>query len=638
MKFAEELSLSTTNAYVFDVECYVNLFFVAFKQLNTNNIITFEHSEQTPLNYLKLATLLHRSLIVGFNSTHYDLPMITLALKGATCEQLKEASDFIIKSGIAYKTKKVTQYDFEKKYRVTIKKYNHIDLFDVCPVNGGLTEMPASLKLYAARLHAPLLQDLPYPPDTVLTQAECQEVRTYCKNDLQNTELLLKKLDSDIALRVAMSEQYGIDLRSKSEPQIAEAVFKKELGLSQNQKAKNFENVRYKKPDFVEFQTKELNEVLETVENLTFELDSAGSPVMPAELENLKIRIGKMSYQLSMGGLHSVEKGVAHVATNDIILADNDVESFYPRTILNQKLYPEHLGISFLTVFDKLVTRRIEAKKQKQKTISDSLKVVIVGIFGKTGNKYSLVYAPDLLLQITLSGQLALLMLIEALERIGIEVVSANTDGFVSKYPKERHEDVRRFIAAWEAHTGYTMEETRYRALYSRDVNSYIAIKEKGDPNGTYLDERLGCKTKGAYCERGSALNSVLSKNPTTLICVDAALQFLTNGITLEKTIRSADDIRRFVSVRSVRGGGQKDGIYLGKAVRWYYAKDEVGFISYVGSGNKVAETDGAKPAMTLPVQFPQDIDYERYIKEAQELLYDCGAVRRPGTLTFFDF
>jgi hypothetical protein len=217
-------------------------------------------------------------------------------------------------------------------------------------------------------------------------------------------------------------------------------------------------------------------------------------------------------------------------------------------------------------------------------------------------------------------------MLIEALEGIGIECISGNTDGVISKYPVGRHAEVRALIAQWEAWTGYKTEETRYKAVYSNDVNNYVAVKEKGNPESRYLDERLGCKTKGSYSERGSALNSPLSKNPDALVCIDAVLRFLVNGTPLEQTIRGCTDFRRFVSVRSVKApGGEKNGKYLGKVVRWYYPVNEAGYIAYVKTGNKVAKTEGARPVMDMPTVFPSDINYERYIEIATDMLFDCG-------------
>lgn len=648
----EELTaMPAGSVFVFDVETYVNFFYVAFKSLDNGKFVAFERSPDHDFNPTKLLWMLWRFCIVGFNSRNYDLPMIELAARGASCAKLKEASDFIIKSGPNYGTEKVTPFAFEKKYGVQIGRYNHIDLIEVAPLQG-------SLKLYAGRLHCERMQDLPFPEDHVLTQEDAEIVRPYCCNDLSNTELLFNELAPELKLRAEMSEEYGVDLRSKSDAQVAEAVINSELqkvlGYYPKKPTLSADTVLvYDVPDFVCYQTTQLREMLEVVRNARFYLDGLGSPIMPPELEKLKVTIGGSTYKLGMGGLHSTEKKTAHYATDEIILADNDVESFYPRTILNQRLCPPHLGEAFLTVYEKIVNTRIHAKAEaakakkagdraaakKWKTVADSLKITINGSFGKLGNKYSTLYAPQLMLQVTITGQLVLLMLIEALEQIGIEVISGNTDGIISKYHKSRHDEVRALIAAWEEWTGYKTEETRYKAVFSRDVNSYVAIKEDGgDPEARFIDERLGAKTKGAYCERGSALNSILSKNPETLICSDAVVRFLVDGTPVEKTIKECRDFRRFVAVKNVRGGGEKNGRYLGKVVRWYYPKNEAGYIAYVSSGNKVGKTDGARPVMDLPTEFPDDINYDWYINEAVEMLYDCGRLKKAKTaaLSFF--
>ena len=648
----EELTaMPAGSVFVFDVETYVNFFYVAFKSLDNGKFVAFERSPDHDFNPTKLLWMLWRFCIVGFNSRNYDLPMIELAARGADCKKLKEASDFIIKSGPNYGTEKVTPFAFEKKYGVQIGRYNHIDLIEVAPLQG-------SLKLYAGRLHCERMQDLPFPEDHVLTQEDAEIVRPYCCNDLSNTELLFNELAPELKLRAEMSEEYGVDLRSKSDAQVAEAVINSELqkvlGYYPKKPTLSADTVLvYEVPDFVCYQTTQLREMLEVVRNARFYLDGLGSPIMPPELEKLKVTIGGSTYKLGMGGLHSTEKKTAHYATDEIILADNDVESFYPRTILNQRLCPPHLGEAFLTVYEKIVNTRIHAKTEaakakkagdraaakKWKTVADSLKITINGSFGKLGNKYSTLYAPQLMLQVTITGQLVLLMLIEALEQIGIEVISGNTDGIISKYHKSRHDEVRALIAAWEEWTGYKTEETRYKAVFSRDVNSYVAIKEDGgDPEARFVDEQLGAKTKGAYCERGSALNSILSKNPETLICSDAVVRFLVDGTPVEKTIKECRDFRRFVAVKNVRGGGEKNGRYLGKVVRWYYPKNEAGYIAYVSSGNKVGKTDGARPVMDLPTEFPDDINYDWYINEAVEMLYACGRLKKAKTaaLSFF--
>lgn len=628
----ELMQVQSGEVFFFDVECYPNFFYIAFKHAPTGKFVAFELSPEFSINIEKLNWMLWRFCIVGFNSRAYDVPMISLALTGANCEELKRASDIII---MGDGEKKITPWSFAKKYRLQIQNYNHIDLIEVAPLEG-------SLKLYGGRLHCDTMQDLPFEPDHHLTAEEGQILRIYCCNDLDNTEILFNELAGDIKLRMEMSETYGVDLRSKSDAQIAEAVINSELTKvlgKQPERPRYAEGtqLQYRIPGFISYETPQLQEILNVIERTSFELDKGGRPIMPTELEKMEVKLGKSTYNLGMGGLHSKESCVGYRADENTIIADNDVASYYPRIILNQGLFPDHLGEAFLEVYNTIVEKRLAAKKAKNKPVANSLKIVINGSFGKLGNKYSTLYSPQLMLQVTLTGQLALLMLIEMLERRGIACISGNTDGVISMYDKSRHEDVRATIAVWEELTNFQTEETQYSAVFSRDVNTYVAVKaDGGDDDARFLDDRLGCKTKGAYCERGSALNSILSKNPEVLVCSDALISYLKNKTPVEETIRNCRDMRRFVTVKNVRGGGEKDGVYLGKVVRFYYPVGEKGSITYVKSGNKVANSEGARPLMDMPAEFPDDINYQWYIDKAVKMLYECGALKKAQTKSIF--
>ena len=173
----------------------------------------------------------------------------------------------------------------------------------------------------------------------------------------------------------------------------------------------------------------------------------------------------------------------------------------------------------------------------------------------------------------------------------------------------------------WEERTNFKTEETRYKAVYSRDVNNYIAVKEDSS-----------CKLKGEYSNPWNDPKAAIfrfHKNPQTTICSEAISKLLSEKIPIETTIRSCKDISKFVTVRNVKGGAEKDGIYLGKVVRWYYSIDNKGYIQYKLNGNKVAKSDGAKPLMDLPNKFPSDINYNWYIEEAISMLYDIGYLKR---------
>lgn len=628
----DELNFGGDRTLIFDVESYLNYFCVSFKCVVTGKIVVFEDSEYSSytINLLpvtqeqwcqQLIYIIYRFTIVGFNSRVYDLPMCLIAVQGVRAPMLCQITEEII-------VHDMPPHEIERKYVGRIPRTNHIDLIEVTPLQG-------SLKLYAARLHCQRIQDLPFPELSILEFWQIEIVRDYNINDLDNTELLWQDLKQQIDLRVELGKVYSVDLRSRSDAQIAETVIGNELEkLGVKTKAaswKEGEAFYYKVPDFVNFKDPAFQRVLEVVKTTPFVIGPSGYAACPKEIEKLKPNLNGRTYRLGAGGLHSSEENVCHEADEDTLIIDRDVSSYYPYIILNQGLFPNHLGVAFLQVFRNLVNRRINAKREKQTVTADSLKITVNGSFGKLGNPHSKLYSPDLLIQVTMSGQLCLLMLIEAIELAGIPVVSANTDGVVIKCPKNRYADLENVIMTWEEATGFITEETRYKGIYCRDVNNYIAIKESG-----------GCKLKGVYGEVGSALNSPLSKNPEAYIISMALQAFLEEGTPIETTIEMLGmnvntkyyptPLSRFLLVRNVRGGGEKDGVYLGKVVRWYYAEGEKGCINSILSGNKVANSDNGKPCMILPDDFPHDIDLARYVREAYDELYKIGVLKKLAT------
>lgn len=601
----EELLTLKGTALIFDIECYVNYFLVAFKSVMNGKVLLFERRDGLELPYAKLNWILDNCCVIGYYSKSYDMLMLRLALIGHECKFLKKVSDLLI-------IEEMRSYELERLYKLGEASYNHVDLFDVAPLSG-------SLKLYAGRMHCKRMQDLPYEADAILTMDETINLAKYCINDLDNTHLLLNELKPQMKLRFDISSQYGVDVRSKSDAQIAESIISAELFKITGKKAyrpdiPDGKIYFYNMPSWIKYESPVLNEMKQLIAQASFKMNKAGSPEIPEELEGRKFVINKTTYKIGIGGLHSCEESVSYKSDDEFVLIDRDVVSFYPQIILNQRLYPKHLSKTFLDVYKTIVARRIEAKNSGNKVVADSLKITINGSFGKFGNKWSILYAPDLMLQVTITGQLALLMLIDKIEYVGIQVVSANTDGVVIRCPRDRRDELNGVIAQWESETNFKTEETTYQAIFNRDVNSYVAVKEDGK-----------IKTKGAYSERGSAGDSCLSRNPENFVCIDAVIAHITKDVPIADTVMACTDLRRFLTVRRVNGGATKSGKYLAKIVRWYFSTEMKGEINYVLSGNKVPNSDGAKPLMELPEELPHDIDYAKYISKAEEMLIDLG-------------
>ena len=594
----------------FDTECFPNYWLLMVRP-ERGRTVSYRLHEQDSLvatDRLTIQSLFNTYTMISFNGLRYDVPMINLALQGATSAQLKLASNQMITQDLPH----------WKVIASTWQPPDHIDLWAVAP---GQT----SLKQYAARLHLPTLQDLPYDPDTHLTILQKAEVDRYCENDLDSLTALYHALQLQLHQRIILGKKYGLDLRSKADAQIAEAVLVKrceELSGRPSGKAQCHDSAtfHYHPPAFLTYHLPVLQDLLKQLSDIRFTSTLQ-------EFQTLSAGIGGNRYTIGIGGLHSQEKSRSVIATTDRAIRDADVVSYYPQLILNSGLYPHQLGPAFQEIYRSLKEERLQAKTEQlrlqeaglpytdQAILNQGLKIQINGTFGKMGSRFSALFAPELLLYTTLTGQLALLMLIEWLELAAIPVISANTDGIVFSCPPARIRDSEQLIKQWEAATNLQMEPTDYRAIHLRDVNSYVAITTRGK-----------IKRKGKFGQAGLTQ----MKNPDTEICTDAVVDWLAYRIPIEYTVAVCRDLRKFLKVVKVTGGGVKHHTpffgqpfqeYVGKVVRWYYAKTCPGPILYHTNGHKVGKSEGAKPCMSLPSTFPDDLDYRWYIREAYELL-----------------
>lgn len=664
-----------------DIECFSNWFLVGITDTSTGTHWDYQCVPGYPLDTASITVLLRHYTIVTFNGNNYDVPMLMLALKGADNALLKQANDEIVGG--------LKPWAFFKKYGCYPPEwFDHIDVSEPTP------GVRVSLKQYACRMHSELVQDTPVDFNKPMPMDHVLDEIGYCRNDRNVTAEIREMIDERIKVRVRMSERYGVDLRSKSDAQMAEAMVKAEwsrimadsIARFQANPASNGQTdlhnyphlavrnydvdyrgnprpiiphyshgttFRVKLPEYIEFVTPQMQEFLNVVRNCEFfisnkdeaELMGIGGEnirtgvLIPDELKGRDIKIGNSTYRVGIGGLHSQESSVTHSSVQGVqTLRTADVSSYYPSMILNAGMNPPQLGPLFLSIYRGFYTARLAAKSdiknhavgsdgyQLLKDIDAGNKVALNSVFGKLFSRFSIFYAPEFGIAVTIGGQLSLLMVIERLELAGIQVVSANTDGVEMLIPAGREWIAEQIMAWWQSVTSLVLETKDYRSLHSRDVNNYISVQNDGS-----------VKRKGAYGESGLLNN----KHPDCDICADAVVAYLTAGTPIMSTIMACQDIRKFVRVRGAKGGAvwfQPDnpdhaiiegtllgGVYLGRAVRWYYAAGSRDYIIDAKSLNKVAGSDGARPVMRLPDALPADIDYNWYIERAEEMLAEVG-------------
>jgi hypothetical protein len=398
--------------------------------------------------------------------------------------------------------------------------------------------------------------------------------------------------------------------------------------------------------------------MLERAERLVFKLNGGnGSIELPPFLE-APIVIGKGRYQMGIGGLHSQHDRQQHwIATEKLEISDFDVASFYPNIILNAGLIPRGLGHAFIEQYRKILDERLAAKRAGNKIKDGAMKIMLNGTFGKLGSMFSKLYAPDLMLATTVTGQFYLIGLIEIIAEHGGHVVSANTDGVCVAASPADMAMIRDAIYLYGWTTNFEFEETKYRTIAIKDVNNYLAVTTEGK-----------VKAKGIYAAGG------LMKNPTNEVCTLAAQAYLRDGTPVDQFIHehlTSENFSDFTQSRSVTGGavfytdirevddwinlergawyrqawydmgkerkplkrvsrpapvaaGDKP-VFLGRVARWYYSLDEKRSIHYVNNDNKVPKANASTACMKLPDTIPQDLDVGRYIEEAKTNLRNMG-------------
>ena len=244
------------NVVTIDVEIYKNYFLLSALNSADGSVRHLEIYDGKKLNHRVLLGIMNKYTTLSFNGNGFDLPIITAALAGWPVARLKALCDKIIQTH-------APSWMICRDHDLSIpSSWNHIDIMDVA-------QGTASLKIYGGRLHAPTIQDLPIEPDALITPDQRGLLRDYCINDLKTTYSLFMSLSKQVDLRVSMSEQYGLDLRSKSDPQIAETIIKSELNKQTGKKyfAPKIEDgvtYKYQDPNIVTEYEAPLNMVLRT--------------------------------------------------------------------------------------------------------------------------------------------------------------------------------------------------------------------------------------------------------------------------------------------------------------------------------------------------------------------------------------
>ena len=613
---------------VYDIEVFPNVFHAVVKNTETGHILKLEISERrNDLN--KILLLFHqikhntdcgKYIFCGYNNIHYDNPIINYLIANQNefinlhysdlCLRINMLSKEIINSGEGF------QSWYKWKYLVFFDTLDLLTMLYSQKLRVGLKEMQVTMQ-YSN------VQEYEGDFNKPLSVSEIDNMIAYNINDVNSTEALLYKCKSDIDLRLAIEDEYGVKVLNKDGVNIGMKIithkYLEKTGLTWNQ----IKDLR-SPCDVIE---------LDKVILPMIQFDSKLLQDILIELKKQAVSPGRKGYEkhfifdnlewtIGVGGLHTVNKPEAFIPEEGWTISDIDVASLYPSMIIEHQFYPPHLGKEFLEVYSNIKEERIEAKHNGNEVKNLTLKLALNGLSGNLQNEHNFCYSPFTVMQIRMNGQLMLLMLAEKLTQIGCKILQANTDGLFILRRLSDEQKFKEVCKEWESLTKLVLEEDQFEAFYQYAINDYLAIK-KGYKE-THNPKLL--KKKGLFIDEVR-----LGKGMNAMIISEAINKCLADGINITDTINNCKDLNKFITYQKVSKTFSVE--YASKLItrinRYY-----VSVAGHALLKCKVAE-DGTRTnyisllsgyGVTIVnnfdeiKEFPQDINYSYYITEASKI------------------
>jgi len=564
--------------YVYDIETFKNIFTVIFVNLNDKEdkhefIIFKDLINDNDINdYLKIIAFVNDSnkYLLGYNSFNYDDIMLKYILMNGykfnkldkMLSMINEFSNLLIevtKNGSIYQndtTRLVKMYGVKFK-GIDFQKYMALDkamkslkqaLINIKYPNILEFELPEisdkDKHLYSgAVLNQPKLISV---WDRYILAEWIPELMVYNMNDVDGLrELVLTYMD-ELKSRFDVSIEYGLNVLNSSRADVANTILIHEYSKESNM---IFKEYRDKATLHKNIKLKEV--ILNNVTFITPIFKKALTELKDKTIVNTRkeleytIIFDGVKYQMGAGGLHSADIPKVFKANNETYLRDADGTSYYPMLMILYNIFPKHTGVWFKNIFSRIVYKRVEVKNPNNPTfnakLAGILKIVINSVFGKLGFEFGWLYDRKAMVQVTINGQLFLLMLVERLSLIGVKTISANTDGIVCKVPHSLEDEYFKVCKQWEKDTKVNLEYTDYKVYVRENVNSYITVKTDGK-----------IKRKGAM-NRNKATDE-LSKAFTMPIIAIAIENYYVKGIPVVDTINKHSDIYDFCMSQNTGG------------------------------------------------------------------------------------
>jgi hypothetical protein len=584
---------------------------------------------------------------VGYNNLRFDSQVIEWVIRSH--HDWHELSSLEITARIHQKATDViddANHDVFPEYREYDLSLKQIDLFRIHHFDNKNRRV--SLKRLEFEMDLENIEEMPIPHDKIgFTDDDINKTTEYCLNDvwatyqfylvtIGDTNHPLYKGNNQIELRQDIEAEFGIPCLNYSDSKIGDEMIKKyycqEKGIEYKELPKKGyfrKTIAVKNciAPYVEFQTKELQDFLKKIKRLSLGLQDDFKE---------ELHFYNNVYSFMKGGLHTENSPKIFEADDEHEIIDWDVSSYYPAIIINNGRYPQHLGPAFLRGYQAMFEKRLElkplAKKDKKiKGIVGALKLAVNSVYGKSSDMQNWIYDRQLTMFTTITGELSLMMLIEAYELAGIHVISANTDG-VTIIIKKCYIDKMHEINAWWAElTKYELERTDYQKIVFSTVNDYLAIKTDGE-----------VKKKGDFLT-----DFELHKNKSGRVIPLALEQYFLHNIPVDTTVRTHNNIFDFC----LRQKASKDFHYEGidrstgektiynKLIRYYISNTGEKLLKVKNEDSQsgaaaVSQVEAGEWLATVCNNLSKDhpldnINYDYYIERAEKIIYKISSEGR---------
>lgn len=625
---------------VYDTEIYPNLLLYIFYDIELQQYFEFEISpfrdnRKELITYLKTV-----SLMVGFNNISYDYPLLHLLINLLNKNFKTKGKDIVkaikAKSDSIFKSKRYAHEIYNPLIpQLDLYKIHHFD-------NQAKT---TSLKMLEFVFRMSNVAELPYPPNTVLTEEQAQKVREYCKKDVFATTDTFNKTQQAIELRTKLSAIYGLPMSNWNDPKIGENILMKLIRQKLNiydlgKTPRSSIDIGKILFDYINFNSKPFQAIhgwfknriitetkkvfgelpMSEIEDLIPYANTTKKNMVKGKLKTLNVIFNGFQYNFGLGGIHgSIESGV-YESNSEYTIIDIDVKGFYPNESIKNRLYPQHLTEVFCDVLEIIgIEREKYAKKTPENT---GLKLAGNGAYGKSNSPYSPLYDPQYTMSVTINGQLLLCMISEWLSIIpDLLMIQANTDGITVRI-KRVYEGLLHIICnRWETLTNLNFEYSQYNKMVIRDVNNYLAIDNKGN-----------IKLKGAF-----EIDRELHKNHSMLIIPKTIKSYYVDSIPIEQTIMNGDPWDFFKRVKlndngKLVGRSDTDENQYGKITRYYVSEFGETLIKILPPLKKVTDREfniEAGYICTVAnivdddvlIKMKQNINYQYYINECNKIV-----------------